>query len=146
MRTSIARVGHIDAPPRPSRRSFHIYLMLDSIRCCLTERRATARGNLKGLRRRGGIVSLAGFTAHDLASLGRRTRESMTLASASSKQRADDYGRFAIGFDHRDRARFHALIDEVLDSERWSEADMVARFEAAWTAWNGAPAVAVSSW
>jgi perosamine synthetase len=112
----------------------------------LTERRATARGNLKGLRRRGGIVSLAGFTAHDLASLGRRTRESMTLASASSKQSADDYGRFAIGFDHRDRARFHALIDEVLDSERWSEADMVARFEAAWTAWNGAPAVAVSSW
>src|SRR5438105_4210782 len=70
----------------------------------------------------------------------------MTLASASSKQSADDYGRFAIGFDHRDRARFHALIDEVLDSERWSEADMVARFEGAWEAWNGAPAVAVSSW
>ena len=70
----------------------------------------------------------------------------MTLASASSKQRADDYGRFAIGFDHRDRARFHALIDEVLDSERWSEADMVGRFEGAWEAWNGPPAVAVSSW
>ena len=37
-----------------------------------------------------------------------------------------DFARFAIGFDHRDRARFHALIDEVLDSNRWSEADMTA--------------------
>jgi perosamine synthetase len=70
----------------------------------------------------------------------------MTLASASSKQSATGHARFAIGFDHRDRARFHALIDEVLDSERWSEGDMVARFEAAWQTWNGAPAVAMSSW
>jgi perosamine synthetase len=73
-------------------------------------------------------------------------RESMTLASASAKQSADDYARFAIGFDHRDRARLHALIDEVLDSERWSESEMNRRFEAAWEAWNEAPAVAVSSW
>ncbi len=57
-----------------------------------------------------------------------------------------DHSRFAIGFDHRDRARLHALIDEVLDSERWSEAAMTARFEAAWEAWNRLPAVAVSSW
>jgi dTDP-4-amino-4,6-dideoxygalactose transaminase len=57
-----------------------------------------------------------------------------------------DYARFAIGFDHRDRARLHALIDEVLDSERWSEAEMVRRFEQAWERWNGAPAVALSSW
>ena len=69
----------------------------------------------------------------------------MTTASAD-QQSAPDHSRFAIGFDHRDRARFHALIDEVLDSNRWSEADMVARFEAAWEAWNGAPAVAASSW
>ena len=41
-----------------------------------------------------------------------------------------DYARFAIGFDERDRARLHALIDEVLDSNRWSEAAMTARFEA----------------
>jgi len=57
-----------------------------------------------------------------------------------------DFSRFAIGFDPRDRARFHALIDEVIDSGRWSEGDMVARFEAAWELYNGAPAVAVSSW
>ncbi len=54
--------------------------------------------------------------------------------------------RFSIGFDERDRPRLHELIDEVLDSNRWSEADMNARFEAAWEAWNELPAVAVSSW
>jgi dTDP-4-amino-4,6-dideoxygalactose transaminase len=71
----------------------------------------------------------------------------MTTASTSaSEQSTPDYARFAIGFDHRDRQRLHALIDEVLDSNRWSEADMVARFEAAWGSYNEAPAVAVSSW
>jgi dTDP-4-amino-4,6-dideoxygalactose transaminase len=57
-----------------------------------------------------------------------------------------DYGRFAIGFDHRDRGRLHALVDEVLDSNRWSEAAMNDRFEQAWSAYNDAPAVALSSW
>jgi dTDP-4-amino-4,6-dideoxygalactose transaminase len=69
----------------------------------------------------------------------------MTTASAD-QQSSPDYTRFAIGFDQRDRARFHALIDEVLDSNRWSEASMNTRFEEAWEAWNGAPAVATSSW
>jgi perosamine synthetase len=59
---------------------------------------------------------------------------------------APDFSRFAIGFDHRDRERLHALVDEVLDSERWSEASMNARFEAAWESYNDAPAVAFSSW
>jgi perosamine synthetase len=67
----------------------------------------------------------------------------MTTASASWTL---DFGRFAIGFDQRDRARLHALIDEVIDSNRWSEGEMVNRFEAAWSAWNGLPSVAVSSW
>ncbi|HET9073444.1 MAG TPA: DegT/DnrJ/EryC1/StrS family aminotransferase [Solirubrobacteraceae bacterium] len=59
---------------------------------------------------------------------------------------APDFERFAIGFDPRDRARFHALIDEVLDSNRWSEASFTEAFEQAWSAWNGLPAVATSSW
>jgi len=67
------------------------------------------------------------------------------MTSASSTARAD-FSRFAIGWDPRDRARLHQLIDEVLDSNRWSEADMNARFEAAWQEWNGLPAVAMSSW
>ncbi len=56
------------------------------------------------------------------------------------------FDKFAIGFDQRDRARLHALIDEVLDSNRWSEAEMTRRFEDAWSRHNGAPAVALSSW
>jgi perosamine synthetase len=69
----------------------------------------------------------------------------MTNASADP-QSVPDYARFAIGFDQRDRARLHELIDEVLDSNRWSEAEMVSRFEAAWEAWNELPAVALSGW
>jgi perosamine synthetase len=69
----------------------------------------------------------------------------MNTASASP-QSAPDFARFAIGFDERDRLRLHELIDQVLDSNRWSEAEMVARFEAAWEAWNGIPAVALGSW
>ncbi len=71
----------------------------------------------------------------------------MTAAPTSaSQQGVSDFTRFAIGFDPRDRARLHALIDEVLDSQRWSEANMTSRFEAAWEAYHDVPAVAVSSW
>ena len=63
-----------------------------------------------------------------------------------SSQHTADYARFAIGFDPRDRARFHALIDEVIDSGHWSEGEMTRRFEAAWEAYNGLAAVATGSW
>src|SRR5579875_507268 len=69
----------------------------------------------------------------------------MTTAPAE-QQSPPDHSRFAIGFDHRDRARLHELIDAVLDSERWSEAEMTERFERAWQEWNGLGAVALSSW
>ncbi len=68
------------------------------------------------------------------------------MSTASTTSSTPGFSRFAIGFDHRDRARLHALIDEVLDSERWSEGEMVSRFEAAWEQWNGLAAVALSSW
>jgi dTDP-4-amino-4,6-dideoxygalactose transaminase len=58
----------------------------------------------------------------------------------------EDVQRFAIGFDRRDRERLHALWDEVIDSQQWSQGGMTRRFEAAWAAWNGAPAVATASW
>ncbi len=54
--------------------------------------------------------------------------------------------RFAIGFDHRDRARLHRLWDEVVDGERWSEGRLTEAFESAWAAWNGLPAVALGNW
>ena len=75
-----------------------------------------------------------------------RGQHMTTAASSASQEIAPDYTRFAIGFDQRDRQRLHALIDEVLDSNRWSESEMTARFEAGWEAWNGLPAVAMSSW
>jgi len=54
--------------------------------------------------------------------------------------------RFAIGFDHRDRERLHALWDGILDDEVWSDGPLVKAFEESWAAWNGLPAVATSSW
>jgi perosamine synthetase len=53
---------------------------------------------------------------------------------------------FAIGFDHRDRARLHELWDQVLDSEQWTQGELVERFEAAWQAWNDLGSVAFASW
>jgi perosamine synthetase len=55
-------------------------------------------------------------------------------------------GRFAIGFDERDRARLHALWDEVIDSQQWSEGEQTRAFEATWAQWNGLDAVATGSW
>jgi perosamine synthetase len=57
-----------------------------------------------------------------------------------------DFSTFAIGFDHRDRKRVHALWDEVFASEQWSEGELTRRFEAAWAAWNGLGATACASW
>src|SRR4051794_6415746 len=57
-----------------------------------------------------------------------------------------DLHRFSIGFDRRDRTRLHELWDEVIDSEQWSHGSMNARFEEAWAAWNGLPALAMGSW
>ena len=56
------------------------------------------------------------------------------------------FDRFAIGFDGRDRARLHELWDGVIDSNRWSEGQLTADFEAAWEAHDGLGAVATSSW
>ncbi|MEA2310810.1 MAG: perosamine synthetase [Solirubrobacteraceae bacterium] len=57
-----------------------------------------------------------------------------------------DLGRFAIGFDERDRARLHELWDEVITSQRWSEGPLTERFETAWGEWNGLGSVAFSGW
>jgi len=56
------------------------------------------------------------------------------------------FERFAIGFDHRDRRRLHALWDEILEREVWSQGPVTEAFEAAWGEWNGIAAVAMSSW
>jgi perosamine synthetase len=58
----------------------------------------------------------------------------------------DSLSQFAIGFDRRDRPRLYALWEQVLDSGRWSEGELTREFETAWSAWNGLPTVAFSSW
>jgi perosamine synthetase len=68
------------------------------------------------------------------------------MNTASLTDAVPDYARFAIGFDHRDRARLHELWDQILDSERWTEASLTESFEQAWEAWNELPAVSFSSW
>ena len=57
-----------------------------------------------------------------------------------------DASKFAIGFDHRDRARLFELWTEVLDSEQWSEGRMLEAFERRWSQWNGLPSLGTSSW
>jgi perosamine synthetase len=57
-----------------------------------------------------------------------------------------DITRFAIGFDHRDRERLYALWDQALDNDMWSGGPLVEAFEAAWSEWNGVPAVATGNW
>jgi dTDP-4-amino-4,6-dideoxygalactose transaminase len=57
-----------------------------------------------------------------------------------------EFEKFAIGFDHRDRERLHALWEGILDDEVWSDGPLVKAFESSWTAWNGLPSVATSNW
>ena len=57
-----------------------------------------------------------------------------------------EFDTFAIGFDHRDRARLHELWDGILDDQQWSDGALVRTFEETWAAWNGVPAVATSAW
>ncbi len=57
-----------------------------------------------------------------------------------------DLARFAIGFDHRDRARLHELWDRIFDADRWSEGTLTVEFEEAWARWNGLEAVGFNGW
>ena len=57
-----------------------------------------------------------------------------------------DIGRFAIGFDPRDRAEVRELWDEVFESQQWTEGAMTRRFEALWGERHGTDAVATGSW
>ena len=57
-----------------------------------------------------------------------------------------DLARFAIGFDHRDRARLHELWDRIFDADRWSEGALTAEFEEAWSRWNGVEGVGFNGW
>ena len=67
-------------------------------------------------------------------------------ASVASVLAHTEFSQFAIGFDPRDRLRLHELWDGVIDSQQWTQGEMTRRFEAAWSAWNDLPAVALGGW
>jgi len=70
----------------------------------------------------------------------------MSLTADERAVAAPDHTKFAIGFDHRDRGRYHALVERIFDSNRWSEGEILEAFEAAWSDWNGQASVGAASW
>src|SRR2546423_2239505 len=56
------------------------------------------------------------------------------------------FDQFTIGFDRRDRERVLGIWDSILRGQQWSEGEWTARFEEAWSGWNGLPAVAFGGW
>jgi dTDP-4-amino-4,6-dideoxygalactose transaminase len=64
----------------------------------------------------------------------------------STSRSSNSFDQFAIGFDFRDRASLHALWDEILDREVWSQGPVTEAFEEAWSQWTGLAAVVMSSW
>src|SRR5437764_4905839 len=56
------------------------------------------------------------------------------------------FSQFTIGFDRRDRERVLEIWDSILRNQQWSEGEWTRRFEEAWGAWNGLPAVALGGW
>ncbi|MBI3321305.1 MAG: DegT/DnrJ/EryC1/StrS family aminotransferase [Candidatus Omnitrophica bacterium] len=53
---------------------------------------------------------------------------------------------FTIGFDPRDKPRIFEAWDDIFRSHQWVEGKYTRLFEEKWSAWNGLPAVAMSSW
>jgi perosamine synthetase len=90
-------------------------------------------------------VSLAALSAQGLV-LRSRVREAPTDTVGPAETTRPDPSRFAIGFDHRDRARLFELWTEILDSDQWSEGRLLAGFEARWSRWNRLPSLAFSNW
>jgi len=54
--------------------------------------------------------------------------------------------KFTIGFEKEDRKTLHDYWDEIIENQKWSEGKFTSLFEEKWTAHNGLPSVAFSSW
>jgi len=54
--------------------------------------------------------------------------------------------KFTIGFERDDLSKLHAMWDEIIASQKWSEARFTHLFEEKWSAYNGVASVAFSSW
>lgn len=95
-------------------------------------------------------ASAAQRAEHDLSSPISRPSTTLampeTLETPAVAAAAPDHTAFAIGFDQRDRARYHALVDRIFDSNRWSEGALRDELEQAWSTWNAQAAVATANW
>src|SRR5437764_14706229 len=67
-------------------------------------------------------------------------------AATAAPSLEGDFSQFTIGFDRRDRERVLEIWDSILRNQQWSEGEWTRRFEEAWGAWNGLPAVALGGW
>ncbi len=54
--------------------------------------------------------------------------------------------KFTIGFEKEDSRKFHECVDDIIVSQRWTEAKYTKLFEEKWSAHCGLPTVAFSSW
>ena len=54
--------------------------------------------------------------------------------------------KFTIGFEKEDARKFHECVDDIIASQKWTEAKYTKLFEEKWAAHNGLPTVAFSSW
>ena len=54
--------------------------------------------------------------------------------------------KFTIGFEKEDTRKFHECVDEIIASQKWTEAKYTKLFEEKWAAHCGLPTVAFSSW
>lgn len=71
----------------------------------------------------------------------------MTTLTAPESPSLDSLSQvFKIGFDPRDIPRVMDAWRQIFDSQRWVEGAYTKLFEEKWAAWNGLPAVALSSW
>jgi len=54
--------------------------------------------------------------------------------------------KFTIGFEKEDARKFHECVDEIIASQKWTEAKYTKLFEEKWAAHCGLPTIAFSSW
>lgn len=57
-----------------------------------------------------------------------------------------DFQTFKIGFDPRNKKKVYEYWNEIFASQKWAEGKFTQLFEEKWERWNGAQAVATSSW
>ena len=64
----------------------------------------------------------------------------MTVASKERQM------KFTIGFEKEDTRKLHAMWDEIIATQKWTEGRFTAMFEEKWSAYNNLESVSFSGW